>query len=228
MDELLRELQKRIGYDFHDEDLLVRALTHPSCGNVPNYERLEFLGDAVIELIISDYLFNHYGDFSEGMLTQKRADIVCSKSLAGIARTIDLGHYIFLGNGEEQSGGRNKTSILENVLEALMGAIYTDGGFYAAQSVINVLFFNTIKAAMTRISDHDYKSQLQEMVQKTVKQEINYLVSRQEGPPHNTTFYVRLIVGSEVICEGVGGSKKEAEQNAAKFAIANFDKIYKG
>ncbi|MEA4852730.1 MAG: ribonuclease III [Christensenella sp.] len=227
MEELLLELQNKIGYRFNDVDLLIRALTHPSCGDVPNYERLEFLGDAVIELIISDYLFTKYSDFSEGVLTQRRADIVCSKSLARIARNIDLGNYIFLGNGEEMSGGRNKTSILENAMEALIGAVYMDGGFYATQSMVNVLFHNAIKEVMTRILDRDYKSQLQEMVQKTVKKEINYLVNRQEGPPHNTTFYVRLIIGSEVVCEGVGSSKKEAEQNAAKFAIANFDKIYK-
>lgn len=225
MSEALKELQERIGYEFTDSGLLMNALTHPSCGLGYNYERMEFLGDAVLELVISDNLYSNHNDFSEGTLTQKRAEIVCAKSLSGIARGIGLGDYLFLGKGEEQNGGRDKPSILENAMEALIGAIYLDGGFYAAQSVVNGLFFNAIKRIAAMRGDSDYKSQLQEMVQKTVKRDINYLVSRQEGPPHNTTFYVRLIIGSDVICEGVGSSKKEAEQNAAKYAIEHFDKI---
>ncbi len=225
-EELYKELESCIGYEFENEELITTALTHPSCGKNYNYERLEFLGDAVLELIISDSLFRQMSDISEGSLTQKRAEIVCAKSLVHIAREIHLGQYIHLGKGEEQSGGRDKSSILENVMEAVIGAVYLDGGYYAAQTIVNGLFFNAVKRAMSGGNASDYKSQLQEMVQKTVKRDINYLVSRQEGPPHNTTFYVRLIVGADVICEGVGSSKKEAEQNAAQFAIANFDKIY--
>ncbi len=226
--ESKRPLEACLGYEFENSELLKTALTHPSCGLGYNYERLEFLGDAVLELIISDTLYRQTRDLSEGTLTQKRAEIVCAKSLTHIAREIELGKYIYLGKGEEQSGGREKPSILENVLEAIIGAIYLDGGFYAVQSIVNGLFFNAVKRSMAGAGANDYKSQLQEMVQKTVKKEINYLVSRQEGPPHNTTFYVRLIVGQDVICEGVGSSKKEAEQNAAKYAIANFEKIYDG
>ncbi|WP_172807715.1 ribonuclease III [Christensenella intestinihominis] len=220
-------LEKRIGYSFHDSRLLERALTHPSCGNVPNYERLEFLGDAVIELIISGDLFKNYPDSSEGVLTQRRADIVCSKSLARIAQSIALGSYIFLGKGEEESGGREKTSILENVMEALMGAVYVDGGFGEAQRVVRNLFADAIEGAMNRKTDHDYKSQFQELIQRTVKQAISYQVTRQEGPPHNTVFHVQLSVGGKALNEGMGNSKKEAEQNAAKSAIADFEKIYK-
>ncbi len=227
MGDKIDELETCIGYHFENQELLERALTHPSCGTSAHYERLEFLGDAVLELVISDYLYRRYDDFAEGVLTQKRAEIVCAKSLSGIARNIGLGAYLRLGRGEELSGGREKPSILENALEAVLGAIYLDGGFYAAQSVVNGLFFNAVKRAMSRRGDSDHKSQLQEMVQKTTKEEIHYLVSRQEGPPHHTTFYVRLIIGANVICEGVGSSKKEAEQNAAKFAISNFDQIYK-
>lgn len=219
-------LEYRIGYVFTDKSLLVRALTHPSCANGGNYERLEFLGDAVLELVISDHLYKNYDDFSEGVLTQKRAEIVCAKSLVRIARAIELGQFLRLGKGEESSGGRDKPSILENAVEALLGAVYVDGGFFDAKAVIDLLFFNAVKRAMSRSGDSDYKSNLQEMVQKTVKKDIHYLVSKQEGPPHNTTFYVRLIIGDEVICEGMGGSKKEAEQNAAKYAIENFDNIY--
>lgn len=222
------DLGKRIGYEFKDRGLLRRALTHPSCGSAPNYERLEFLGDAVIELIISDDLFNNYRDFTEGMLTQRRADIVCSKSLARIARSIGLGEYIFLGKGEEESGGREKTSILENVMEALMGAVYVDGGFGEAQRVVRALFAEAVGSAMNKKNDHDYKSQFQELIQRTVKQEISYQVIGQEGPPHNTVFHVQLSVGGQPICAGKGNSKKEAEQNAAKSAIADFEKIYEG
>lgn len=221
------ELEKRIGYEFKDSELLRRALTHPSCGNMPNYERLEFLGDAVIELIISDALFSNYRDFSEGVLTQRRADIVCSKSLARLAQSIGLGGYILLGRGEEESGGREKTSILENVMEALIGAVYVDGGFEQTQRVVRVLFAEALSGAIDQKNDHDYKSQFQELVQRTIKQEIAYQVIAQEGPPHNTVFYVQLSVGNKAIHTGKGNSKKEAEQNAAKSAIADFEKIYK-
>ncbi len=219
-------LKKRIGYEFKDAELLRRALTHPSCGNTPNYERLEFLGDAVIELIISDDLFNRYQDFSEGMLTQRRADIVCSKSLARIAQSIDLGDDIFLGKGEEESGGRQKTSILENVMEALIGAVYLDGGFFEAQRIVRFLFADALSGANNKKNDQDYKSQFQELVQRTIKQEISYQVIGQEGPPHNTVFHVQLFVGGRALEQGRGNSKKEAEQNAAKSAIADFEKIY--
>ncbi|MEG1990693.1 MAG: ribonuclease III [Christensenella sp.] len=221
-------LQKRIEYKFKNNELLKRALTHPSCGNMPNYERLEFLGDAVIELIISDDLFNQHHDFSEGVLTQRRADIVCSKSLARIAQSIELGEYILLGKGEEESGGRTKTSILENVMEALIGAVYVDGGFEITQKVVRALFAEAISNAMNSKSDHDYKSQFQEMIQRTVKEDIVYRVTAQDGPAHNTIFHVELTVGGRAMCSGKGNSKKEAEQNAAKFAIADFEKIYKG
>lgn len=162
------------------------------------------------------------------MLTQRRADIVCSKSLARIAQSIDLGRYIVLGKGEEESGGRKKTSILENVMEALMGAVYVDGGFAEAQRVVRTLFADAVRSAMNGKNENDYKSQFQELVQRTVKQEISYQVIRQEGPPHNTVFYVQLSVGGKALHEGIGNSKKEAEQNAAKSAIEDFEKIYKG
>ncbi len=220
-------LEKRIGFYFEDGKLLDTALTHPSCARESNYERLEFLGDAVLELVISDYLYKKFGDLSEGVLTQKRAEIVCAKSLSAIAREIGLGEFVFLGKGEEQSGGRDKPSILENVIEAVIGAVYLDGGFFSARTVVLQLFEERIGQVVSAVEASDYKSQLQEMVQKTVKKNISYLVSRKEGPPHNTTFYIRLIVGDDVICEGVGSSKKEAEQNAAQFGIENFDKILK-
>jgi len=224
----LQELENRIGYTFEQPSLLEVALTHPSYSGKNHYERLEFLGDAVLELSISDYLFERHPGASEGALTQKRAEIVRAKTLVRVAEKIELGKYLALGKGELMSGGREKPSILENAMEAVFGAIYMDGGFYPAKAVIIGLFHDVIDRGPFAGGEGDYKSQLQEMVQKTVKKDINYLVSNQEGPPHNMTFYVRLIVGGNVICEGIGSSKKEAEQNAAKFAIENFDKIYEG
>ena len=216
MDESLYLLERSVNYQFCDKQLLVQALTHPSCGVAYNYERLEFLGDAVLELMVSDLLYKKYRKFSEGLLTQKRAEIVCAKSLAEIARAIDLGTYIFLGKGEENTDGRNKTSILENAMEAILGAIYLDGGYEPAMQTVEMLFGNAILEAEGK---SDYKSQLQESVQKTTRQDIVYTVDKQEGPPHNVTFYVNLSIGGKTICAGSGLSKKEAEQDAAKTAI---------
>lgn len=224
----MQELENRIGYTFEQPSLLEVALTHPSYSGKDHYERLEFLGDAVLELSISDYLFENHPDLNEGALTQKRSEIVRAKTLVHVAEKIGLGGYLALGKGELMSGGREKPSILENAMEAVFGAVYLDGGYYPAKAVIVGLLHDALGTNAFANGDGDYKSQLQEMVQKTVKKDINYLVSNQEGPPHNMTFYVRLIVGGKVICEGIGSSKKEAEQNAAKFAIENFDKIYEG
>ncbi len=222
----IQELQRRIGYEFQSDLHLTNALTHPSCNIGQDYERLEFLGDAVIELVVSELLFQEYQDFAEGALTQKRAEIVCSRTLAQVARSIGLGDFLLLGKGEEQSGGRDKQSILENAMEAVMGAVFLDGGFYAAQSVARNLFHNTIKRVMNSAKDSDYKTYLQELVQRTIKKDINYLLSRKEGPAHNMTFYVKLILGDDVVAEGVGNSKKQAEQNAAKYAVEHFDSVY--
>lgn len=225
---MIEELEKRIAYTFEDKKLLETALTHPSLAGHENYERLEFLGDAVLELAVSDALYAGNGRMGEGMMTKRRAEIVCAKSLADAAKKIGLGKYLRLGNGEEQSGGREKQSILANAIEAVFGAVYLDGGFYCAKAVISSIFHDMVFIGDALAGGTDYKTTLQEMVQSTVKKDINYLVSGKEGPPHRTTFYVRLIVGGDVICEGIGSSKKEAEQHAAKFAIEHFDKIYEG
>ncbi|MGI6153488.1 MAG: ribonuclease III [Christensenellaceae bacterium] len=217
------QLEDKIGYSFENELLIKTALTHPSRAGEPNYERLEFLGDAVLELAVSDMLYARYTSLNEGQLTQMRAKIVCAKTLAHLARTLDLGAHLSLGNGEERTGGRDKQSILENAMEAVFGAIYVDGGFYAAKTVIAGLLGSMVESLGKGTQKSDYKTQLQEIIQKNAKKEINYLVERQEGPPHDTTFYVRLIIGDDVVCEGIGSSKKEAEQNAAKFALEHIE-----
>lgn len=216
------ELEDKLNYTFKDKSLLKTALTHPSNNGSDNYERLEFLGDAVLELLISDKLYKQFPKFSEGKLTKLRANIVCSKSLAEIAVSVNLGSCLFLGKGEEITGGRTKTSILENAVEALTGAIYLDGGFNAAKNAVNHLFDKTINEKINRPAS-DYKTRLQEKIHKTSKLPISYKVSEKKGPPHKTIFTVELEVGDKKVCKATGLSKKAAEQNAAQKALASFD-----
>lgn len=218
----LNELENKLNYKFKDKSLLITALAHPSLGEQFNYERSEFLGDAVLELVISDRLFKKYPDFPEGDLTKLRANIVCAKSLTEIASSIDLGSYLLLGKGEELTGGRHKPSILENATEALIGAVYLDGGFESAKSVIHRLFEKAVAEEVSKPVS-DYKTRLQEAIHKTSKLPIKYNVVKKTGPPHKTVFYVELIIGDKIICEGSGLSKKAAEQNAAKQALDTFD-----
>lgn len=216
------ELENKLDYHFKDKELLTEALTHPSNGSQLNYERLEFLGDAVLELLISDLLYSNFPKFPEGKLTKLRSNIVCSKSLAEIALTLNLGSYLYLGKGEELTGGRTKPSILENAAEALIGAVYLDGGFEAAKQLVDQLFKKTVSQKINEPAS-DYKTRFQETVHKTLKLPINYTVKDKNGPPHNTIFIVQLSVGNKIICSASGRSKKEAEQNAAKQALDTFD-----
>lgn len=222
-----RELENAIGYVFRDPALLEQALTHPSFDPERNYERLEFLGDAVIELFVSTYLFSNYPETPEGLLTKKRAVIVCTKGLELIANRLRLGDYLILGRGEESTEGRHKPSILENTLEAVMGAVYTDGGWDEAKRVMRRLFSARCDDVMrSSVTATDSKSQLQEYIQGTIKRDIRYVVTRSEGPPHDPTFYVTLTVGGRRICGGVGSSKKEAEQDAASYAVEHLDELF--
>lgn len=216
------ELENRLDYRFKDKNLLTEALTHPSKSSKANYERLEFLGDAVLELIISDLLFLSFPNFPEGRLTKLRANTVCAKSLVQIALTLNLGNYLFLGKGEELTGGRSKPSILENAVEALIGAVYLDGGFDAAKQTVERLFKKNIEQKSSEPAS-DYKTRLQEIIYKTLKLPIDYKIIEKEGPPHKTVFTVKLGVGDKIICSASGRSKKEAEQNAAKQALDTFD-----
>lgn len=223
----IETLERALGYHFQDRWLLEEALTHPSYDGSRNYERLEFLGDAVIELFVSNYLFENYPDEPEGELTRKRSLIVCTSGLALIARKLHLSEFLILGHGEEVNAGRTKPSILENTLEAVAGAIYVDGGCVVAWKVLRGLFESRCREVMrSPLPAADSKSRLQERIQGTFKQPIHYAVVGAEGPPHEPTFHVELVVGDRSICSGTGHSKKAAEQAAAAAALTHFDEFF--
>jgi len=216
------ELQKTIGYSFKDSSYLEIALTHSSYANecrqaLQNNERQEFLGDAVLSIIVSDYIFRHL-KVPEGELTKIRASLVCESALAAFAEKIKLGSFLLLGKGEEHNGGRTRPSILADAFEALIAAIYLDGGIDAARAF--VLPFITEQAAHAAGSDlHDYKTQLQEVIQKNPEERISYVLVGESGPDHDKRFIVEVHLNSNVIGRGEGKSKKNAEQQAAKEAL---------
>ena len=221
-EESLKELEKKIGYTFENHKLLERAMMHSSYTNEKHLEkyrcneRLEFLGDAVLELISSEYLFGELPRVSEGELTKTRASMVCEPSLAMCARDIDLGSYLLLGKGEEATGGRMRDSITSDAMEALIGAIYLDGGFTSAKEFIH-------RFILTDLEDkklfYDSKTILQEIVQANKAGNITYELVGEEGPDHNKTFEVRVRIGGQPYGSGKGRSKKAAEQKAAYQAI---------
>ena len=219
----MKELEKKIGYFFKDKDLLRTALTHSSCNGDgkpfrKNNERLEFLGDAVISLIVAEHLFKIFPHDSEGDLTKVRAAFVCDNSLAEFAKKIDLGKFLILGKGEMNSGGRERASNLEDAFEAVAGAIYLDRGLDAAKSF--VLRFMPSKIDMKKIDQlADYKTRLQEIVQQNPKERVEYVLVKESGPDHDKIFEIELHLNSNVIGTGVGKSKKRAEQSAARQAL---------
>lgn len=222
----LKDLQEKIDYRFNNIDLLNISLTHSSYANEnkmksnENNERLEFLGDAIIGLIVSQYLFDRFEELPEGELTKKRAAIVCESSLAFAARKIDLGAYILLGKGEEATGGRNRDSILADAFEALSGAIFLDGGIDSTRHYLIGMFEEEVIYAISKGSLFiDYKTELQEVLQKRTKSKIEYEVEKEIGPDHNKKFYMNVIVENKIIGSGMGRNKKEAEQMAAKQAL---------
>lgn len=222
----LELLQERIGYRFQNIGLLRQALTHSSFTNeqrinkTQNYERLEFLGDAVLELVSSEFLFREYGEVPEGELTKKRASMVCEPSLAFCARDLELGQFIRLGKGEENTGGRGRDSIVSDVMEAVTGAIYLDGGFEAAKRFIDRFILSDLEDKQLF---YDSKSNLQELIQGRLKQEFHYELLEESGPEHNKTFRVCVVLeettGNRVLGEGEGRTKKAAEQQAAYRAL---------
>ena len=218
----LLELEQRIGYKFENFDLLVKAMTHSSYANEHRYEkkenneRLEFLGDAVLELISSDYLFAKYPETPEGVLTKKRASMVCEPTLALCAREIPLGDYLLLGKGEDATGGRKRDSIVSDAMEALIGAIYLDGGFANAKEFIHRFILNDIEHKQLF---YDSKTILQEMIQATAGAHLEYEILREEGPDHHKVFEVRALSGGEELGRGTGGTKKAAEAVAAYHGI---------
>ena len=211
------EFQKIIGYRFQNTKLLQQALTHSSYANEKHMkhadnERLEFLGDAVLELVSSEFLFSNYPEMSEGDLTKLRASLVCEPTLAGCTASIQLGGFIRLGKGEDQTGGRERKSILSDALEALIGAIYLDGGFTSAKEFI-------LKFILTDIEHkklfYDSKTILQEIVQGRFEEPLTYELIKEEGPDHNKSFCVCAKIGDRVVGTGNGRTKKAAEQTAA-------------
>ncbi|MDD3369554.1 MAG: ribonuclease III [Lachnospiraceae bacterium] len=218
----LEELQKRIKYQFHNTALLKQALTHSSYANEKkiykekDYERLEFLGDAVLELVSSTFLFENFPEIPEGKLTKKRASLVCEPALAYCARTIELGEFIFLGRGEELGGGRNRDSIISDVVEACIGAMYLDGGFAKAKEFILWFVLSDIEK---RELFMDSKSILQEMVQAESKEPLHYELVDEDGPDHDKVFKVEAWVGKRKLGAGTGHTKKAAEQQAAYQAV---------
>ena len=222
MQHKLQEIQHKIGYQFHNQELLKSALMHSSYTNemhLPKYrcnERLEFLGDAVLELISSEFLFFKHQKTQEGELTRMRSSVVCEPSLAFCAREIGLGDYLLLGKGEEVTGGRKRDSVTSDALEALIGAIYLDGGFASAKEFILKFVLNDLEHKKLF---YDSKTILQELVQAHFEEMVSYHIIKEEGPDHNKMFTVEAHVGDECYGEGSGRTKKAAEQEAAYHAI---------
>lgn len=216
----MTDFERRIGYEFKDKSLLKRALTHSSYANEKGTglqnERLEFLGDSVLGFITAEYLFDHYKDKAEGDLTKKRAYAVCEKTLFGYAEKIGLGDMIMLGKGEERTGGRHRPSVVSDAFEAVIAAIYLDGGIENAKKF--VLPFIEI-ASEAKPVFKDYKSTLQEVLQQNPTEKFEYIVVGESGPDHNKEFIVEVHLNSNVIGTGKGSSKKRAEQEAARSAL---------
>jgi ribonuclease III len=218
MDQDFLELQKSIGYTFSDRNLLRCAFIHSSADLGEDYERLEFLGDAVLELVVSEMLFNKKPLFSEGELTKSRAALVNESALVPVARELKAGEYLILGRGEKNSGGSDKPSILSDVIEALIGAVYIDGGLEEARALVQKLLNGSIETVLSGGGFKDYKTKLQEHYHKQGITDIKYTVYKEEGPPHDRVFYVKLIINGDEKAQGKGSSKKNAEQKAAKQA----------
>jgi ribonuclease-3 len=218
-------LQTALAYRFSNPSLLLQALTHSSyvyehkLGVQASNERLEFLGDAVLEVCISHILYNRYPALPEGKLTQNRASLVCEPTLAAIARGLSLGGYMRMGHGEELSGGREKGSLLSDALESVFGAVYLDGGFEGAYALAGRLFEPYF--AQTPVV-RDYKTTLQEILQKNSRETAVYHIISEEGPPHQRVFVAQVAHCGNVLAEGTGTGKKTAEQNAAAAALQKY------
>lgn len=220
-------LEEKLGVHFKNKKILKIALTHSSYANgkksVKFNERLEFLGDAVLQLAISEYLFLNYPDKPEGVLTKQRSIIVCESSLYEVAKQWDIGKYIRMSKGEEMTGGRERVSILADCVEAIIAAFYIDNGYKRVDEFIIKNFRNIIEKAVKNEIILDYKTKFQEVMQKNGEVDINYDLIKFEGPPHRRKFYSQVAVDKNVLAEGEGYSKKQSEQNAAYRALKNIE-----
>ncbi len=219
----LQTLEQKIGYNFSNHAIFTEALTHKSYsneddGNIKNYERLELLGDAVLELAVTDILMKEYPDGTEGDLSKARSSVVKASVLVQIAKTIELGEYVRLGKGEEHSGGRGRDSILACAMESILGAVYIDGGFEKARSVVKRLWGDIIEKVFSEEYDVDYKTKLQEIVQSKYRLLPEYNVIDISGPSHSRVFVVQVLAG-DISQIGLGKNKKEAAQKAAGKAL---------
>jgi len=223
MENNFEKLEETIDYKFKNIQLLKQALSHSSYANEKKHpngsnERLEFLGDSVLSIVVSDYLYKNLNNVAEGELTKIRASLVCEKSLHIFAKQIELGNYLRLGKGEENTGGRERPSILADAFEAVIAAIYLDGGMEAASKHI-LRFIPKDVEHLHHPAFSDFKTVLQEVVQKNPEEKVEYVLIGEEGPDHNKRFVVEVCLNSQVIGKGKGRSKKEAEQLAAKEAL---------
>ena len=221
------DLLTRIGYEFKDQSILTNALTHSSYSSehrmeyASNNERLEFIGDAYVDAAVGAELFRIMKDAPEGVLSKNRADVVREESLADAAREIGLGDYIYMGKGEESTGGRSKNSILADTFEAMIGAVIIDGGYDAVNRVILSLLGSKIELAVAGKLRQDYKTMLQEKLQeKSRDMRIRYMTVSESGPDHDKTFTVEVMIGNKTLGRGKGKSKSKAEQEAARQALS--------
>ena len=222
---MIKELETAIGYRFRDITLLQNALAHSSYANerwhnsLMSNERLEFLGDSILGMVVADHLYRNFPNRPEGELTRMRADMVCERSLAVVAGKIGLGTHLLLGKGEEQGGGRSRDSILADAVESVIAACYLDGGMEAAVAFIRSFVLSNVP--VNKLQNTDYKTALQELVQQKRNQTLSYRLAGEWGPDHDKHFEVELSLNGQVVGKGVGSSKKRAEQLAARQALEN-------
>ena len=220
---MYRSLEEGLGYIFENRKLLENALTHSSYANenrerrLPDNERLEFLGDSILGFVVADYLYRRFPEKPEGELTRIRADLVCETNLAKAAGTIHLGDFLLLGHGEDHGGGRKRDSIVSDAMESVIAASYMDGGFEAAKGIIDRLILRDVPTG--RAHNFDYKTALQELVQRKKDQELHYVLTGESGPDHDKHFEVEVCLNGAPVGKGSGSSKKRAEQSAAEAAI---------
>ena len=220
-------LEEKLGYTFRDSSLLENALTHSSCANesrgkLHSNERLEFLGDSILGMVVAEHLYRNHPDLPEGELTRTRAALVCEESLVEVAKELGLGDYLKLGKGEEAGGGRNRPSIRADAVEAVLAAVYLDGGIGSARKIIQKYILTREVSSLSGI--RDYKTALQELVQRESGQVLKYRLTGESGPDHDKRFFVEVDLNGTPVGNGEGHSKKEAEQMAAKAAIQKLRK----
>ena len=220
---MIKDLENAIGYKFRNISLLQNALTHSSYANerwhnsLLSNERLEFLGDSVLGMLVAEYLYRNFPDRPEGELTRMRADMVCEQTLAAAANRIGLGDHLLLGHGEEQGGGRTRNSILADAMESVIAASFLDGGIQAALGIVQKYIL--VEVPVTKMHNADYKTALQELVQQRKNQVLTYALVGESGPDHDKKFCVEVSLNGYVVGQGIGSSKKRAEQMAARAAI---------